>query len=253
MHEAQLYEDNCFVTLTYDDDHLPSNKSINYCDFQRFMKRLRKHFQYLKRMTGDGIRFFACGEYGDEFSRPHFHAALFNVGFRGDRYPWRKSGGGFAVDRSPTLEILWPFGSSEIGSLTTESAGYIARYALKKVTGDRAHEHYKDVDRDTGEIVWKEPECVHMSLKPGIGGGWLSRFSSDVYPHDRVVVGGVETKPPRYYDRLLKRRDPFLLEELQAERSIAARERWPDNTLERLSVRKEVQVARIRSLKRGLK
>ena len=71
MHEASLYENNCFITLTYNEDHIPSDGSLKKDHFQKFMKRLRKKF-------GAGIRFFHCGEYGAELSRPHYHAILFN-------------------------------------------------------------------------------------------------------------------------------------------------------------------------------
>ena len=70
IHEASLHEDNCFITLTYDDAHLPTDLSLNVSHFQKFMKRLRKRF-------GEGIRFFHCGEYGENFGRPHYHACLF--------------------------------------------------------------------------------------------------------------------------------------------------------------------------------
>lgn len=247
MHEASCWDENCFITLTYDQEHCPSDRSLRYGDFQRFMKRLRKLYR------GRTVRFFACGEYGTEFDRPHFHAALFNVDFRSDRYGWRKSESGFRVDRSPALERLWPFGSSEIGELSVQSAAYIARYALKKVTGDLADEHYKAVDVCTGEVTWRAPECVHMSLKPGIGGDWFKKFQGDVYPHDRVVMKGKESKPPRFYDKLLKRVDPGLLEDLQMSRVVEARKRWPDNTDERLKVREAVQNARLYFFRRKVR
>lgn len=254
MHEAALYEENCFVTLTFDDAHLPSDISNWYPYFQNFLKRLRRRFYFGK---GDArnrvIRFFACAEYGDLGWRPHFHAGLFNIDFRSDRYYWRTTDAGFRLDRSPFLEGLWEFGSVEVGDLSLESAAYIARYALKKVTGDLADDHYAFVHPDTGEVEWRMPECVHMSLKPGIGAVWFSRFQSDVYPHDRCVVRGVEFKPPRFYDKLLKRVDPDMLEELQEVREREARARWPDNTPDRLAVREVVQRARVAFKKRNLK
>lgn len=251
MHEASLYERNCFISLTYDDPHLPVGGSLYYADFQRFMKRLRKKFP--------GTRFYMCGEYGDEGDRPHFHAGLFGIDFSEDRTPW-KLRRGYQVWRSPTLELLWPFGISEIGSLDFESAAYMARYVMKKVNGDLADDYYARVDLDTGEVRWLTPEFTRMSLKPrhkggagGIGAGWYERFSSDVFPHDRVVVNGVETKPPRYYDQLLKRSNPELLESIKAERVVQARERFADNTPERLKVREAVARARLAFYKRSLK
>ena len=99
VHEASLWPDNCFVTLTFDDDNIISSGSLVKADFQKFMKRLRKRF-------GKGVRYFHCGEYGDLLGRPHHHACLFNFSFP-DRYLWSSSGG-VNLYRSPTLEELWP-------------------------------------------------------------------------------------------------------------------------------------------------
>lgn len=189
MHEASLYRASSFVTLTYDDDHLES-LSLRYRDFQIFCRRARRKF--------GPFRFFMAGEYGERQWRPHFHAALFGVHFS-DRYPWRKSPAGFQLYRSPALEEVWTNGSSEIGDVSLESAGYIARYCVKKVSGDAAKEHYSRVDFRTGEIVELVPEFSQMSRKPGIGSRWFDRFASDVFPHDRVIVKGQKLRPPRYY------------------------------------------------------
>lgn len=53
MHEAQMHDKNCFITLTYNDQYLPADGSLHLDHFQKFMKRLRKKF-------GDvSIRFFS--------------------------------------------------------------------------------------------------------------------------------------------------------------------------------------------------
>ena len=75
LHEAKMHDRNCFVTLTYNNDNVPADRSLNYRDFQLFMKRLRFHFR------GVPIRFYMCGEYGEDFGRPHFHACLFGLDF----------------------------------------------------------------------------------------------------------------------------------------------------------------------------
>lgn len=255
MHEASLYDSNCFLTLTYDEAHRPKDGSLVYRDFQLFMKRLRKCFSF-KDDFGNvwtlPIRYFMCGEYGEDNSRPHFHAALFNVAFLADRYQWSVRGG-FPVYRSPTLERLWRFGLSEFGELTSDSAAYIARYVMKKVNGGLAESHYRRIDESTGEVVWVEPEFAHMSNRPGIGARWFERFSSDVYPHDRVIYRGRKSKPPRYYDALMERLDRQLVKELKAAREAQARLRWPDNTPGRLRTREEVAKARLSFSRRKLK
>ena len=153
MHEASLHRDNCFLTLTYEDSNLDS-PSLNYTHFQLFMKRLRSRF------PNDKIGFFCCGEYGQTNPvtgeidggkyRPHFHCILFGFNFP-DRVPVRM------LDRSDLfksaiLESLWRFGGCKIGAVTFESAAYVARYAMKKVTGDLAKAVYTVVTED-GEIV----------------------------------------------------------------------------------------------------
>lgn len=233
MHEAQGYADNSFITLTYDDARGPVPVSLVYPHFQGFMKRLRK--------AHGPVRFFVCGEYGDDLGRPHFHAGLFGVGFRADRYRWRVTEAGFPVFRSPELERLWPHGNSELGELTQESAAYMARYTFKKVTGDLAEGHYQ------GRV----PEFAHMSLKPGIGALWFSKYMQDVRVRDAVIVKGQSRKVPRFYDKLLKRVEPDVLEEVQQARILEAVDRgFQDVTPERLAVREQVVKARLSFYKR---
>ena len=118
-----MYDDNCFITLTYSNQHIPADGSLDVRVFQKFMKRLRKRF-------GDGIRFYHCGEYGSLLGRPHYHACLFNFDFP-DKYLWKENNGQ-KLYRSPSLEELWPYGYSSIGTVTFESAAYVARYILKR-------------------------------------------------------------------------------------------------------------------------
>ena len=234
----------CFITLTYRDDCLPVNGSLDYRDFQLFMKRLRKSFPNSK------IRFYMCGEYGEELNRPHFHACLFNFDFE-DKLPIRLLTNSAKLFKSKTLERLWPFGFASIGAVTFESAAYVARYVMKKVTGDRAKDHYRVIDSD-GVISYRTPEFNKMSLRPGIGAAWMDRYVSDVYPDGECVVRGHASKSPRYYDKRFSKIDPDSHESLMFQRSIDALECYQDQTDDRLRVREQVAQARIRSLKRQL-
>ena len=105
MHEASLYSRNCFITLTYNNEHLPSDNSLQYPDFQKFMKRLRKRFNGVDRSANPDsndqfpIRFYMCGEYGETFGRPHYHACLFNFDFP-DKTLYRRSPSGSFIYRS---------------------------------------------------------------------------------------------------------------------------------------------------------
>jgi len=223
MHEAQMHEDNSFVTLTYSDDFL--SPSLNYRDFQLFMKRLRK-------LKG-GSRFFMCGEYGSVNLRPHFHALLFGVRFNG------LDSIGTNLFRSGELERLWPYGFSSIGSVTYESAGYVARYSLKKVVGVGAFSHYCRVDRVSGEYVQVVPEFARMSLKPGIGFDWFRKYWKEVYgPRDGVVlVGGRVSPAPRYYDQMLEVLYNDVFEDKKRERYVNGGKFVDECTPERLAVR----------------
>lgn len=249
MHESQCHNSNCFITLTYDDKHLPDNGSLVYKDFQDFMKRLRKSLPDRK------VRYFVAGEYGDQLGRPHFHACIFGYDFSLSKTtPVRKNAQGDVIYQSAELDVLWGNGFASVGALTFQSAAYVARYVLKKVTGSKADAHYKIVEPDTGEIVGlRVPEFCAMSLKPGIGANWFARFHADVFPHDYVVANGFPSKPPRYYDVLLKRISPDVLEDIKFDREVDGLSRYQDNTPERLAVRETVAKSRLSFRQRNLK
>lgn len=226
MHEAQLHPVNYFATLTYDQDHLPPGGSLRPRDFVLFMKRLRKATPHM-------IRFFQCGEYGERLERPHHHALLFNCPLPDARPQYLDS----PLMHSRHLEALWGNGHVVLGNVTFNAAAYVARYALKKVTGPPAEAHYR------GRL----PEYLTMSRRPGIGSTWLQRFKPDVYPHDQVILrGGVRTRPPRYYDNQLPKRE---LAALKLKRIVAARDD-PESTGRRLIIREAVTTANVNLYRR---
>ena len=224
VHEALMHRANSFITLTYDPEHLPKDLSVSVEDWQLFAKRLRK--------TGK-FRFFHCGEYGSENLRPHYHAIIFGRDFSGDRvyYRGRPPRQLFV---SPTLSKAWGKGFVSIGDVTYQSAAYVARYALKKRTGDQAEAAYTRVDHETGECWRVKPEYVTMSRRPGIGATWFEKYASDVYPDDVVIHDGKRFRPPRFYDGKI---DEDLLLSLKAKRLEAARMRGDELNCERLAQR----------------
>lgn len=245
MHEASLHKQNSFITLTYDDSHLPNRGMLCYPEFQRFIKRLRKKHD---------VRYYMCGEYGPLNWRPHYHAIIFGWAFP-DRTYWGTSGGGVPVYRSAELERLWDAGGSTVGDCTFESAAYCARYCVQKMTGHGAKEHYaRWTDPEFGPVYPYQlvPEFNEMSTKPGLASGFLDKWRSDIYPHDYVVVNGKEMKPPKYYDKLQKKHDPDGFDQLQFERERTGRANWEDNVPERLYAKREVQKARANFLKRTI-
>lgn len=248
LHESSLYQDNSFITLTYDESNLPAGGSLNYSDFQRFMKRLRKN-------SKRPVRFYMGGEYGESTLRPHFHACLFGFDFA-DKVYFRKSASGEKIYTSKFLESLWPFGLSSIGNVTFQSAAYIARYCVQKVTGDAADLHYscpEFVDEDGVIRNSVVPEFNHMSLKPGIGAKWLEKYQTDVFPRDYVVINGVKTKPPKYYDVLFERESPGVFSDLVAQRELDAYSGRlaGEFSSARLDVKHQVKSAQLTQLKRG--
>lgn len=238
-HEAKLHEAKSFLTLTYNDAFLPDDYSVSVRELQLFMKRLRKALPVK-------VRFFACGEYGDKKGRPHYHVLLFGYDFP-DKTLWRRSPAGYLLYRSKELEKLWPFGNSEIGEVTYQSAGYVARYCLESVNGEMAEDHYTRVHPLTGQVLRVRPEFIIMSTRPGIGRGWFDQYGSDAFPSDFLIVDGHKHPVPKYYKKQLAEKDAFLV---VVKRKKKALEHSANNTPERLLVREEVQHLKALQLKR---
>lgn len=246
VHEASGYEDNSFITLTYAPENLPSDHSLDKTHFQKFMKRLRK---YADRPKDNGIRYYACGEYGELRSRPHYHAILFNWDFE-DKYLWSKKNG-HLLYRSETLEKLWPYGFASIGEVTFESAAYVARYVMKKITGENAEAEYRTFDKETGEIHQLEPEFALMSRRPGIGKKWFDKYYRDTNK-DFITVNKQKVKIPKYYDTLREKFDGEFFEGIKHERRRKAAQNKGDNTQTRLAQKEQVTKAKTNLLKRSI-
>jgi hypothetical protein len=254
MHEAQLYEDNCFITLTYDEEHLPNDHSLDHYNFQKFIKRLRKEISPHK------VRYFMCGEYGEDSWRPHFHAIIFNYAFP-DKIKYSQGDSENPYYISEQLYRLWPYGFHLIGDCTFDTAAYVARYCVKKITGEDAEAHYNRILTDwneiTGEIttmqeVNLQPEYARMSTNPGIGKEWFNQFKSDLYPSDYIITNNLKkVSIPHYYDKLLEKENEFLLKRQKQKRVIAAQLHSQNNTIERLRAREHCKKESIKSLKRN--
>lgn len=241
-HEATLHKENCFVTLTYEDSQLPADGSISKRAVQLWLKRLRKEVDPVR------LRYFACGEYGDDGNRPHYHAILFGYAFRSDRYLWRTSPRGYPLYRSAQLESTWTFGNCELGDVAQQAAGYVARYNLKKVTGDRAKDFYRLPHPVTGVIYSVNPEFALMSTRPGIGGGWIDQFHRDAFPSDFVIIDGKKRNVPAYYKKRLTELEALQLKQTRLK---ALRKDAPNRTPERLAIREELQHLRQDTIKRN--
>lgn len=191
VHEAQMHENNCFITLTYSDENLKSPRLI-YRDFQLFMKKLRK-------TQNQKIGCLVTGEYGDKTKRPHWHALLFN--YRpSDALSGASNDRGDQTYTSSNLDALWGHNDSKtvpnvIGEVTLESAGYCARYAAKKLI------HGKDEEHDFHPIHKR-------SSKHAIGKTWLEQYWRDAFNHGYIILNNQKLTIPRYYEKWLKKHEP---------------------------------------------
>ena len=202
MHEASLYDDNSFLTLTYADD--PG--SLNCEDIQGFFKRLRS------RIAPQPVRYIQVGEYGENFGRPHHHAVLF--GYRpADLSP--VSGGNYPLFASPFIADVWGHGHVTVGDVSPDSLAYVCRYTLKKLGVDKR------------VYDGRKPEFITMSRRPGIGQAWLDQFSSEVARDGTVLLNGHEVRAPRYYDNFLENLDRTILVDIKKIRAQNALNKTP--------------------------
>jgi len=217
VHEAQMHDAGSFVTLTYADEHLPNDGSLDPGHLRDFMKRLRYEIQPRK------IRFFACGEYGPKFQRPHYHLLIFGEDFSDDREQVAERKGN-PIYRSPTLEKCWKFGFSSIGAISTKTAFYTALYVTKKFRGDdeEVRRHYEVCDPDTGELHTVFPEFLRASNRPGLGESWLHVYREELLK-GFVTIDGKPFSIPRYYMKVLERDYPDLYLKVLAKREEAGK------------------------------
>jgi len=248
VHESRLHTANSFITLTYANP--PPNGSLVLEHLQKFWKRLRKRFPDLH------IRYFACGEYGTDFGRPHYHACVFGLDFP-DKKIWQRTRAGHTLYRSAALEKTWKYGYSSVAELTFESAAYVSRYCTKKITGDQALSHYALIDHQTGEILSdRKREFAVMSRKPGIAKYYFDQYFEDWYSSDYLLVDRkgkkVKARMPRYYDKHFELLYPEEYDLIKAKRREQASKFLEHCTTERLLVREQCKLSQVKSLVRIL-
>jgi len=236
-HEASGWTHNAFLTLTYDDDHLPWHGSLDRLKPRRFIRYLRRAMSGVECAPGSEkrpIRYFGCGEYGSKRARAHYHILLFNVRFTDTaRY-------GRDTYTSQLVSALWPYGSHLIGTVNAASASYVAGYATKKVSAWQRAAKYDVMDPSTGEVVSRVPEFAMMSLKPPIGWYWYDKYKSELR-NGYIVVDGQQVSIPRLYADKLAVDAPALHEEMQWHRHEKMASYDPaDRSEERLAVREQV-------------
>lgn len=234
--EASLYEDNWFLTLTYEDERTFDETgifpySLDKSHLSDFCESMRKHCSY----NNTPFRFFACGEYGDRFERPHYHLSLFGLppeilGIKDDeettrvrrdtleRYGRASRVSSSKVDnngnfywQSPVVSARWKFGDHKIYRANKETFQYVAGYVTKKLTGKAGRDW-----KATGRVL---PFLAQS--RPSIGRPWFDKFfqtlslpDGEKLVNDCLAIADVEWKCPRIFSRWLESIDPFEAKEI---------------------------------------
>jgi len=197
-HHAEHLEEqgipSSYVTLTYNEKSLPHGATLLPSDIVKTFKTLRN--------DGKSFKYFQCGEYGEEFLRPHHHVIFLGEAFTSDR-KLARTRHGRPIWSSDQLSRAWPHGNHEIETVNFAAGCYVAGYTTKKL-------HSQPIERTdpaTGETWDVLPSYITMSK--GIGTDWFNKYSDDIYPHDFVQLNDEKTaRPPTWYDHLHSLRDP---------------------------------------------
>ena len=289
--EACMWEQNWFITLTYDPEHLPykdefkSEDGFTYTDdgtwggylepkdMTDFLKRLRKHWK--KYYNAENIRYFYCGEYGgpprplwkdkktgelhySEGFRPHYHMCTFNFPIPLDKLELDKerSKSGAAQFICKEIEEIWGKGRVRISELNWQTCAYTARYITKKINGEMAKEHYPSKGQTK--------EFVRMSRMPGIAKDFYDRHKDEIYKLDEIILKvtdskTISVKPCSYYDRLYDIENHERMQELKEirkENAVEAQKVINSKTtltmLKQLNIAEELQIAKAKALKREI-
>ena len=245
--ESKYHEHKYFITLTYDEEHLPLYEKFKYIDedgietifendgtwtgtlepehVTRFIKTLRKHYE---RQGVTGIKYFYCGEYGNDCSkngsmgyRPHYHMILFGAPLDITQfYDWHVDNKHKKLHwKSKELERWWPHGMLDVAEVEWNCCAYVARYCMKKLN----QENDTRVYAEQGKLK----EFIRMSRNPGIGMRYYNENKEKIYENDEVIQKTIQGKtsafkPPKAFDRKLEKEMPELYEKIKESRRNAA-------------------------------
>lgn len=267
--EAEQWKENYFVTLTYDDLHLPCNSVIkdpktekeyedqgdwdtghlDYKEFQDFKKRLLEHWR--RHYDHEGIRFYMCGEYGGQTERPHYHVIFFNLPIKPENLKVHQiNKNGTVLYECKEIEKIWGKGYVSIAEVNWDTCAYVARYCMKKMKRKPREEYFEN-----GQV----PEFVHMSNTPGIGS---AAFNIKMFENDEIIIKGHREKiqgikPARYFDKMYDLINPDHMKEIKEKRKhlaeIQIKNKMQYTSLteaEQLKVEEESKIKVWKSLKR---
>ena len=251
--EKQFHEESeChFLTLTYDEEHLPANLSLNIKDHQDFMKRLRYFY------PGKQIKYIHSGEYGEENQRPHYHSILYGIEFPDLKF-YKYNYRGDIISTSKILDKIWQNGSVKVGSVTFDSCAYVARYVCKKITGEKLQEPdkltglkpYELIDKITGEIIIRMSEYMTCSRNPAIAKNYYDKYKDEIFVTDSISVNGMLMQPPKYFTSNLERDNPKKHKSIKRKRKRNQEINKANATTPRLLTRETCKLNQIKSLRR---
>lgn len=195
LKEAERFDSNWFITLTYDDDHIPHDHMLEKDAISKFNKKLKV---YLSRLGLDStFRFYGVGEYGGQTARPHYHVIYFNLPIPDLHFEYLDENNNL-IWSSKLLESVWDNGFVVIGQVDVGSACYVARYCDKKKMLTKKE---KEMLKEKGIV----PEFSIMSRRPGIGSYFLDQVIdnvvSDCY---NINIKGNTFNIPLYYSKKMK-------------------------------------------------
>lgn len=219
MCESMTSTQSWFLTLTYDEEHVPGiNKRTGelFHGFGTYEKRNGKFEQVmtlepedmtrfkdsldkkLRRAGKKPLRYYYCGEYGSTTFRPHYHMIAFNLELEESEMKLQFINNEHQpIYKCQWLEDLWGKGMVRIGAVTWNSAAYVARYIMKKQTGKEGEKRK--------EIIGNIPEYVTMSTRPGIGKDYALMNRETIEALDKIILPGKKAKNVhtiKYFEKL---------------------------------------------------
>lgn len=241
--ELQDHKSSYFITLTYNNENLPTvpivdkygeivqASTLQKRDFQLFMKKLRSEIhreceryncEHINESIEEPkIRYFACGEYGtgSHYSeaerrkctyRAHYHAIMFGLELH-DLKPYSRNKLGQQTYTSDWLSKIWNKGYVVIGEVTPESIAYTCRYVLKKAEG---------FDKKYYENFGMEPEFTLQSRKPGLARNYYERNKLKLFSQSNsylsTINGSIKLRPNKYFERLFEKNHPGFMQQYKA-------------------------------------
>lgn len=254
--EQQMWSNSCFITLTYDNEHLPEDRKLKRSDIQKFWKDLRYHLykntkkasqidlkpereameelytneeiqfnedigMIPKHKNKTPLRYLNCGEYGPKTKRPHYHAQIWNF-IPQDLRKWKQDERGYWLYNSKKLSQIWGKGWVVIEEANNKTAGYVARYCTKK---------YKRSDEEQARMKQKhQQEFIGASSLGFIGWTYWEKYKEMIKRNKGILMKENDHTTLKKLPKIMKKKweaeDPINYEEYQIEQECIGKENW---------------------------